>query len=101
MLADQRVEHALLGLPMRLRLHVATLLLAHQEDTRLDEIADHLLHVAADIADLGEFRRLHLDEGRIHSLARRREISVLPTPVGPIIRMFLGSTSSRIGPLSC
>ncbi len=29
------------------------------------------------------------------SLARRREISVLPTPVGPIIRMFLGVTSSR------
>ena len=29
------------------------------------------------------------------SLASRREISVLPTPVGPIIRMFFGSTSSR------
>ena len=28
-------------------------------------------------------------------MARRREISVLPTPVGPIIRMFFGSTSSR------
>ena len=25
------------------------------------------------------------------SLARRRAISVLPTPVGPIIRMFLGA----------
>ena len=68
MLADQRVEHALLGLPMRLRLHVPTLLVAHQEDARLDEVADHLLDVAADIADLGEFRRLHLDEGRIREL---------------------------------
>src|SRR5215467_8659368 len=29
------------------------------------------------------------------SRAKRREISVLPTPVGPIIRMFFGSTSSR------
>ena len=29
------------------------------------------------------------------SLASRRAISVLPTPVGPIIRMFFGSTSSR------
>src|SRR5687767_11633908 len=28
-------------------------------------------------------------------LASRRAISVLPTPVGPIIRIFLGITSSR------
>ena len=34
-------------------------------------------------------------KGAPASLARRREISVLPTPVGPIIRMFLGNTSSR------
>ena len=30
------------------------------------------------------------------SLASRRAISVLPTPVGPIIRMFLGATSPRM-----
>jgi hypothetical protein len=30
------------------------------------------------------------------SRASRRAISVFPTPVGPIIRMFLGSTSCRI-----
>src|ERR1700754_3741685 len=35
------------------------------------------------------------------SRASRREISVLPTPVGPIIRMFFGSTSSRSEPVSC
>ena len=35
-------------------------------------------------------------KGAPASLARRREISVLPTPVGPIIRMFFGITSSRI-----
>src|SRR5947209_19603929 len=29
------------------------------------------------------------------SFASRRAISVLPTPVGPIIRIFFGSTSSR------
>src|SRR5579871_1257164 len=34
-------------------------------------------------------------KGAFASLARRRAISVLPTPVGPIIRMFFGSTSSR------
>ena len=35
------------------------------------------------------------------SLASRREISVLPTPVGPIIRMFFGITSSRSFSSSC
>src|SRR5579863_5090982 len=35
------------------------------------------------------------------SFASRRAISVLPTPVGPIIRMFFGSTSSRKLPSSC
>src|SRR5262249_46087471 len=35
------------------------------------------------------------------SRARRRDISVLPTPVGPIIRMFFGSTSSRSLSSSC
>ena len=33
-----------------------------------------------------------LMKGAPASLASRREISVLPTPVGPIIRMFLGRT---------
>ena len=42
-----------------------------------------------------------LMNGAPASLARRREISVLPTPVGPIIRMFLGNTSSRIFSSSC
>src|ERR1700730_15747825 len=40
-------------------------------------------------------------KGAPASLARRREISVLPTPVGPIIRMFLGCTSSRSFSSSC
>src|SRR6476659_5112682 len=40
-------------------------------------------------------------KGALASLARRRAISVLPTPAGPIIRMFLGITSSRNGPSRC
>ena len=32
--------------------------------------------------------------GECASFASRRAISVLPTPVGPIIRMFFGATSS-------
>ena len=33
-------------------------------------------------------------KGELVSLARRRAISVLPTPVGPIMMMFLGMMSS-------
>jgi hypothetical protein len=33
--------------------------------------------------------------------ARRRAISVLPTPVGPMSMMFLGAISSRIGGATC
>src|SRR5438045_2446147 len=33
--------------------------------------------------------------------ARRRAISVLPTPVGPIMRMFLGVISCRSGSATC
>src|SRR5438093_13666796 len=33
--------------------------------------------------------------------ARRRAISVLPTPVGPIMRMFLGVISCRRGSATC
>src|SRR5688572_30232190 len=39
--------------------------------------------------------------GASASRARRRAISVLPTPVGPIIRMFFGVISLRIGSATC
>ena len=34
-------------------------------DGQLHEIADHRFHIPPDIAHLGEFRRLDLDEGRV------------------------------------
>src|SRR6266513_2344446 len=40
-------------------------------------------------------------KGASASRARRRAISVLPTPVGPIIRMFLGVISCRRGSATC
>src|SRR5690606_6019982 len=40
-------------------------------------------------------------KGALASLARRRAISVLPTPVGPIMRMFLGTISLRNGSGTC
>src|SRR5690606_495034 len=39
--------------------------------------------------------------GALASLARRRAISVLPTPVGPIMRIFLGWISWRRGSGTC
>ena len=39
--------------------------------------------------------------GASASRASRRAISVLPTPVGPIIRMFLGVISCRSGSGTC
>lgn len=47
---------------MRLGLHILAALFTHQRDGNLDQIADDLLHVAADIADFGELGRFHLDE---------------------------------------
>jgi hypothetical protein len=42
-----------------------------------------------------------LTKGAFASLASRRDISVLPTPVGPIIRMFFGVISLRSGSSTC
>ena len=53
---------------MRAGLHVAALLLAHKRDADLDQIAHDQLHVAADIADLGELRRLNLEKRRAREL---------------------------------
>src|SRR6266850_1996027 len=39
--------------------------------------------------------------GALARRARRRAISVLPTPVGPIMRMFLGVISARSGSGTC
>ena len=62
--ADQRVEHAIFGGELRPGLHVLALALAGLRDRNLDEIADDLLDVAADIADFGELGGFDLDERR-------------------------------------
>jgi hypothetical protein len=75
--------------------------LARLLDGHLGQVADDGVHVLAHIAHLGELGGLDLDEGRIGQRARRRAISVLPTPVGPIIRMFLGVISARSFSSTC
>ena len=62
---DQRVEHAILGRELRARLDALAAAFLDEADRHLDEIAHDLLDVAADIADLGEFRGLDLQEGRV------------------------------------
>ena len=62
--AGQRIDHAILGGEMRLRLDVLALALAHLRDRDLDQVAHDLLDVAADVADLGELGRLDLEERR-------------------------------------
>src|SRR5581483_98492 len=66
--ADERIEHALLGGLLRTRLDVLAFAVAGQSDGDLDQVAHDLFDVAADIADLGEFRRLDLQKRRTGKL---------------------------------
>ena len=62
--ANEGIEHALLGILLGHRLDVAALSVAHETDPDLDEVAHDAIDVTPDIADLGEFRRLDLEERR-------------------------------------
>src|SRR5262249_19604229 len=64
-LADQRIEHALLGGELGLGRHALAQALAGHAEGDLHEIAHNLLDIAADIADLGELGRLDLQERRL------------------------------------
>jgi len=68
---------------------------------RYRQVADDRIDVSPYVADLGELGRLDLMKGASANRARRRAISVLPTPVGPIIRMFFGAISLRSGSATC
>jgi hypothetical protein len=90
---QQDVEHPVFGGVLGPVADLLHGLLAVRLDGDFHQIADDGVHIAAHIAHFGELGRLDLDEGRVGQAARRRAISVLPTPVGPIIRMFLGVIS--------
>ena len=62
---QQQIEQPLFGVLLGLAVHFLEPLFAHHVDRQLDEIAHHRLDVAADVADLGELRRLDLDERRL------------------------------------
>ena len=65
---DERVEHPFLGRKLGLGFDILALAALHQPDGDLDEVADDLLDVPTDIADLGELGRLDLEEGRAGEL---------------------------------
>ncbi len=62
---DQGVDDPFFGHDFSLCQDVLAVLFADHVDGGLDEIADDLFHVAADVADLGKFCRLDLDERRL------------------------------------
>ena len=66
--ADQRVENPLFRRELGLGLDVLALAALDERDRDLDEVADDLLDVAPDIADLGEFGRFDLEERRAGEL---------------------------------
>ena len=59
---EQQIEQPLLCVLAGLGPHVLQPLLPHHVDCELHEVAHHRLDIAADVADLGELRGLHLDE---------------------------------------
>ena len=62
---QQQVQQPLLGGLPRLLLHLLGLLRPHHVHGQLHQVAHHRFDVAADVADLGELRRLDLDERRL------------------------------------
>jgi hypothetical protein len=59
---QQQIEHALFRRLFGAVSHFIELFLADHVDGSLDEVADHGLDVAADVAHFGVFRSFHLDE---------------------------------------
>ena len=67
---QQQVQQPVLGVQLRLVLHVLHLLLAHHVDGDLHQVAHNRLHVAPHISHLGKLRRLHLEERRAGQLGQ-------------------------------
>jgi len=67
-LAHERVHQPVLGGKLGTRLHVTPADVAQHVEADLNEVAHNAVHVAADIADLGEFGCLDLQERRLRQL---------------------------------
>ncbi len=74
---EEEVEDAFFGVELGLFGDLVDLLLAHHVDGDLGQVADHALHVAADVADLSELRSLDLEEGRVgHAREAARDLGL-------------------------
>ena len=65
---QDEVDDAVLGKHGSACLDLLARFLLADADAGFNQIADDALHIASDIADLSELRRLNLDERRIHQL---------------------------------
>ena len=66
----QNVQQTLFGIQFGLVGDVFQLFFAHHLDGDLHQIANHGLDIAAHVADFGELRSLHLQEGRVGQLGQ-------------------------------
>ena len=71
------------------------LVMAMEEEFDMGEANEDELAGLKTVGDAVNFVASTLTKGALTSLARRRAISVFPTPVGPIMMMFFGMMSSR------
>ncbi len=67
---EENIQQALLGVELGLVGNILELLFAHHFDGDLHQVADHGLDIAPHIADFGELRSFHFEEGRVGELGQ-------------------------------
>ena len=93
---QQQIQNTLFGVLFRLVGDIVELLFPHHLNGNFNQVTNHRFNVAPDIPHFGKFGGSFFRNGEFDSLERRRAISVLPTPVAPIMMMFFGMISSAI-----
>ena len=68
--SHQRVDHAALRIELRLCFHVLAARGACHGDAGFDEVAHDLVHVAANVTNLGELGGFHFQEWRVGELGK-------------------------------
>ena len=70
LLAYQSGDQAFLGSGFSFRLNTFAAAFAQHVQAGIDQVADDAVHIAADVADLGKFRRFDLEERRLRQLGQ-------------------------------
>ena len=66
----QNIQQALFGVELGFVGDVFQFLFAHHFDGDLDQVANHGFDIASHVADFGELRRFHFQEGRVRQLGQ-------------------------------